>query len=455
MASGHALPQGFDAGPAHHSGRIDTNEVWHPSGNPHILDGDVYTGDSVTLTIMPGCTVQVSADAELYTGYANPGSIIAVGKADSMIAFTSLSDTVPGSWNCISFYPRTISTARLSYVVVEHAGGGGARGGVQVDGCEIRMDHCTVRKNAVYGVYCGALGYFADFSSNTITASGASPVRIQADYVRTLGTGNTLTGNVHDDILVTGQNVKTSGIWLNHSVPYVIYDDVAVEGDNSPVLTIAAGTTVKMGLASEFYVGYAAPGGLIADGTAAQITFTSLVTPSSPGDWDMLSFYDNSMDSQCQLKNCKVEFAGYDNRGNIYIADCTPRVVGCDIGYSSAYGIYLTGLEYPDPDTLRAYNSIHDYVSGDIRVPGVGVGERPLGPSCAKEPATVVHGALFLGDCPRTGTVPRTVLIDISGRKVLDLHAGANDVSHLSPGVYFVRRAQAQAQAVRKVVIQR
>jgi hypothetical protein len=50
-------------------------------------------------------------------------------------------------------------------------------------------------------------------------------------------------------------------------------------------------------------------------------------------------------------------------------------------------------------------------------------------------------------------------LLDISGRKVLDLHAGANDVSRLSPGVYFVREArahaQAQAQAVRKVVVTR
>jgi hypothetical protein len=46
-------------------------------------------------------------------------------------------------------------------------------------------------------------------------------------------------------------------------------------------------------------------------------------------------------------------------------------------------------------------------------------------------------------------------LLDISGRRVLDLHAGANDVQTLVPGVYFVREAQvqAQAQAVRKVLV--
>ncbi|MCX6843384.1 MAG: hypothetical protein NTX53_14010 [candidate division WOR-3 bacterium] len=74
-----------------------------------------------------------------------------------------------------------------------------------------------------------------------------------------------------------------------------------------------------------------------------------------------------------------------------------------------------------------------------------------------KPEQTVVRGVLFLeGDCPRTGTVPKA-LLDISGRKMLDLHLGANDVGGVVPGVYFVRdaQAQAQAQAMRKVVIQR
>ena len=47
--------------------------------------------------------------------------------------------------------------------------------------------------------------------------------------------------------------------------------------------------------------------------------------------------------------------------------------------------------------------------------------------------------------------------LDISVRDVMDLKPGPNDVSRLVPGVYFVREAQAQAQAhaVRKVVIAR
>jgi hypothetical protein len=70
---------------------------------------------------------------------------------------------------------------------------------------------------------------------------------------------------------------------------------------------------------------------------------------------------------------------------------------------------------------------------------------------------TIVFGVLRLED-QRQETGERTELLDVSGRKVLDLHAGANDVSHLAPGVYFVRQLPAvsrkpSAVGVRKVVL--
>jgi hypothetical protein len=72
---------------------------------------------------------------------------------------------------------------------------------------------------------------------------------------------------------------------------------------------------------------------------------------------------------------------------------------------------------------------------------------------------TIVRGVLFLdGDCPRTGTVPKAALLNIAGRKTADLRPGPNDVSRLTPGVYFVRQAlgvERSASRVRKVVLAR
>ena len=84
-------------------------------------------------------------------------------------------------------------------------------------------------------------------------------------------------------------------------------------------------------------------------------------------------------------------------------------------------------------------------------------GTRNIGP-------TIVRGALFLSEArgerrdARGGLrVASYELLDISGRKVFALHAGANDVSRLAPGVYFVRAVRCELSAVscHKVVIQK
>jgi N-acetylneuraminic acid mutarotase len=66
--------------------------------------------------------------------------------------------------------------------------------------------------------------------------------------------------------------------------------------------------------------------------------------------------------------------------------------------------------------------------------------------------ATVAQGALTL-----LGR-QQAELLDIAGRKVMDLQPGENDIRHIAPGVYFVRSAESgerSAVFVRKVVIQR
>jgi YVTN family beta-propeller protein len=73
-----------------------------------------------------------------------------------------------------------------------------------------------------------------------------------------------------------------------------------------------------------------------------------------------------------------------------------------------------------------------------------------------KPTPTVIRGVLFLSASLLT---PDCYLLSIVGRKALVLRPGANDVSRLSPGVYFVRGPKTEdgrpGVAVTKVVIQR
>jgi sugar lactone lactonase YvrE len=158
--------------------------------------------------------------------------------------------------------------------------------------------------------------------------------------------------------------------------------------------------------------------------------------------------------------------SGYGITGSPVLADMNgDGQLECALS-SNAYWMYSTDIyvwnlgvpysagtmEWPmfrhDPQMTACYKSATS-----------GVEDSPKPQAASHKPeATIVRGVLFLdGDCPRTGTVPKTVLLDISGRKVLDLHPGANDVSGLCPGVYFVRAVSRELSAVscHKVILQR
>ena len=107
-----------------------------------------------------------------------------------------------------------------------------------------------------------------------------------------------------------------------------------------------------------------------------------------------------------------------------------------------------------------------------VVIPG-GLEEAALPGIRTSKLATIVRDVLLLprdmtalSDRGRCGQLPVNSdrapgpsLLDVGGRKVMNLSPGANDVSRLSPGVYFVRGPETDdgrpAAAVTKVVIAR
>jgi hypothetical protein len=72
---------------------------------------------------------------------------------------------------------------------------------------------------------------------------------------------------------------------------------------------------------------------------------------------------------------------------------------------------------------------------------------------------TIVKGVILMPKCTHRGPPVRSILCDLSGRVVVHLHPGANDVRALAPGVYFLReglgvRGEGLGK-MRKVVITR
>ena len=93
-----------------------------------------------------------------------------------------------------------------------------------------------------------------------------------------------------------------------------------------------------------------------------------------------------------------------------------------------------------NPARNRMYVA-NDYSSSitTYRDSGGGVEESFKPQATSTKPApTIVRGVLELQVDSRQHLAYRAELLDISGRMVLDLKPGANDVSRLSPGVYFL-----------------
>jgi len=178
--------------------------------------------------------------------------------------------------------------------------------------------------------------------------------------------------------------------------------------------------------------------------------------------------------------------AGYDVAGKLWVIDVSnprePYQVGGVFFPGTAKGIAVSGglvyvvsrqglqvIDVSDPQSPRLagwYVNLSGYgglvVSGGLAyTPGLdileflgeGIEETPNAEVRAmNEGPTVVRGVLLLPEA--ASLKPQAAsLLDISGREVTKLRPGANDVRALAPGVYFVREAQAQAQAVRKIVL--
>lgn len=360
-------------GPKYHGGPLAADEIWYATGNPHICTTTVVIDGGRKLTIQPGCEVRFRPGTGVILGQGGSGELVAVGKPDTLIVFTAdTSNPSPGIWNGITFHPGTGPATTLSYCRIEYGGLSNAGGLLALAGARFHVDHCTITHCAGSGLFCDGDGHPTSFSDNVLTANLSYPIRIKAEYLRTLGSGNTLTGNAPDmdAVLVSGSNVTTSAIWRNFGVPYLVNGDVLIGDASQPVVTIEPGTQLRLGLNTAITIGYnLLDGALAADATGGQqILFTSSAATPRKGDWMYIYFDLGTMDDKSKLKNCRFEFGGRNNDGEIYLYNAKPEIRGCAIDSSASYGIYLEGDpgELPSPAELRANNTFTGNELGDI-----------------------------------------------------------------------------------------
>jgi hypothetical protein len=87
---------------------------------------------------------------------------------------------------------------------------------------------------------------------------------------------------------------------------------------------------------------------------------------------------------------------------------------------------------------------------------GVGVDEAGGVRRTTRPGASIVRGNLVLDRWPAAGSGQPAVLLDVAGRKVMDLRTGANNVGSLSPGVYLILQLATDGvpSAARRIVVE-
>jgi hypothetical protein len=292
----------------------------------------------------------------------------------------------------------TISGCTFTYNEAYDGGGG-----IAVFGGSVTLDHCTFEFNRCWTSQGRGGGAFVNGGTLTIDhCTMFGDYVFEYEYGQEVYTGGSATMTIANSILY-------SECWL-----------VCLESSTSPSVSYSC-----------FHVWPHSP----------RLYFCGNV-PSGLGEITQVNHNGDSCDLYCNIFTDPL-FVDYPQR-DYNLQAGSPCIDAGD-------------PDFPlDPDSTFTDMGAFWYSQVGIRDESVGGSSRIAG----RPVSTIVRGLLNL-QSTISYLQSEIVLLDATGRKVMDLQPGENDVRHLAPGVYFIRsepsavNRQPRAALVRKVVILR
>ncbi len=333
-------------------GDVLVSGIWANQGVPYFVTGTVtVAGDSSPiLTIAPGCSLLFADSVRFRIGTGKPGRLVADGTY-GLITFTGFN----GNWQGFEFWNATQSQTLLKSCVVDR---GGKNGVAAIIGyVPINIVGTRITNSAAAGIYLFNCG-FNQFGFNTITGCARAPLRIEAPFVGSLGSGNRFYENGNNWIDVAAGIITNDAVWLNHQAPYRVTGIIGVGSSFSPMLSIGPGVTLIFGSNSGLVIGEVGPGKLVAIGEGDSILFTG--DSAKPGAWRGIDF--GTLGGQGSiLDRCRIVYGGGGGAmGIVTVRNCSPSIINNEIAYSGKYCIALFNSPL-DPDFLRRNNWLHDW----------------------------------------------------------------------------------------------
>ena len=330
-----------DLAPVLHCGTIEADETW-AAADLHRVTCDVKVLQG-TLTIEAGAHVELADGDGIEVGDGEvEAGIVIDGTADAPVLLTAVADAGDGTrWGGLSIKPNA-TTARLSHVQLVD-GGSDRTAGVYVEGATVTVEGLSIDGAELCGLKLTEGGMLAAGAKDiVVTNSGGAGVCAGVGQVHTVpAEGSAYTGNLYDQVNVSGNTLRESVTWQDLGVPYAVLDsfEVGNTAESPAILTLASGVEVRMG--DRTSVGFSADGGASAL-IAEDVTFTALGAPAA-GSWKGIDLGRGTL-PESRLVNVHVEYAGGDDQpAALRIADSEVLLQGVTVTGSETVGIRVDG----------------------------------------------------------------------------------------------------------------
>ncbi len=333
-------------------GTVTATDTWPNLGFPYAITATVTVAESTNplLYVAAGCSLLFADSARLRVGLGHPGALRVDGTYGRVV-FSSLAGA-SGRWHGLEFWEQTdpVHTI-LNFCTIEEAGAGNSAA-ITCYMAEVLLANMRISNNAGTGITCQSTG-FARFENDTITGCGGFPLHIGAEYVSTIGNGNSFTGNAHDAIEVAGGTITANAQYRLQDVPYLVRQTIDVGSALDPALIIENGVELQFDSGAALAIGRSARASLQAD----SVTLTGAA--ARPGAWNGLELRRYAL-STSRVQRCRLLYGGGASSGIVFIDSCLPALVGNEIAFSSNYCVFMQNTEL-DPDSVRARNWLHDW----------------------------------------------------------------------------------------------
>jgi parallel beta-helix repeat protein len=366
----------------------------------YILDENLTISSGATVTVEPGVVVKFSRLPSNDRLLTIEGALVADGKSDSLIVFTSgrddsygnpmdtngdgaVTEPASGDWWSIKFLDTSDDgVCILDHCVVNYGGHRyQERGGVELSNAAPTISNCSFHGNT-YGIECGGVSD-PSITNSDFTGSQYTPVYMSLMSNPTFS-GNTFSNNGYKALGIIGEELAADATLIKRSVggianiPYVLIQQNLTVGSGA-ILTIEPGIVIKLRQDRSIIVKKAlkACGGSTPD---SLIVFTSDVddfyggdtnndgdsTTPSPGfwgSWHSIKYESTSFDPLDTLKNCVIRYGGdsWDGYGALETNSASPTIIDCRI-CENRNGIYAKGASNPTINHCDIYGNVHHAV---------------------------------------------------------------------------------------------